>query len=321
MLARCAQCGYENNPYYRFCGMCGVAMPLPATPAESHSVGTPATNGHLTPEPLADDRNRRVDYLLEEQQSDRGHWRMVLALVLLIVSIGLLAWRARREGYPGIALSPAQPAASTSPVPGGDATAPPPSAQHQSETHTAAHTALQPANPEPQPSPSPETQPSNDPGSASSTKPADSDESQQDESHPAMPKQDDVSTPAPAEKPAPEMTKPKSAAPPAPTLSPDDKLVADAQKYLYGNGVPQSCERAQRDLETAARKQNPKAKTLLGTMYATGHCVPRDLPTAYRWYARALRDDPSNPRIERDLELIWKQMTPGEKQVAMRTSQ
>src|SRR5690348_12736061 len=36
-LARCPGCGYENNPQYRFCGMCGVALKPAAVP-----VGTTA---------------------------------------------------------------------------------------------------------------------------------------------------------------------------------------------------------------------------------------------------------------------------------------
>ena len=61
-----------------------------------------------------------------------------------------------------------------------------------------------------------------------------------------------------------------------------------------------------------ARQSNPKAQTLLGAMYATGHCVSRDLPTAYRWFAKALHGDPGNSRVQRDLEVLWKQMTPEE---------
>ena len=51
-------------------------------------------------------------------------------------------------------------------------------------------------------------------------------------------------------------------------------------------------------------------------MYATGHCVGRDLPAAYRWFARALREDPQNSRISADLQVLWRQMTPEEKQLA-----
>jgi hypothetical protein len=51
-------------------------------------------------------------------------------------------------------------------------------------------------------------------------------------------------------------------------------------------------------------------------MYATGHCVGRDLPTAYRWFARALHEQPSNTRLQQNLQVIWNQMTPSEKQIA-----
>jgi TPR repeat protein len=94
--------------------------------------------------------------------------------------------------------------------------------------------------------------------------------------------------------------------------------VADGEKYLYGRGVPEDCARAQRNLQIGAKQSNSKAQTLLGAMYATGHCVSRDLPTAYRWFAKALHGDPSNSRVQRDLEVLWKQMTPEERLLAMK---
>jgi hypothetical protein len=106
--------------------------------------------------------------------------------------------------------------------------------------------------------------------------------------------------------------------PPAVSGTRDDKLVAEGEKYLYGDGVPQNCARAQKSLASAAKRLNVKAQSLLGTMYATGHCTNRDLPTAYRWFAKALRQDPSNDRIKRDLEVLWREMTPDERQTAMR---
>ena len=57
---------------------------------------------------------------------------------------------------------------------------------------------------------------------------------------------------------------------------------------------------------------------MLGTMYFTGHCATRDLPTAYRWFARALHGDPGNSRLQQDLEILWKAMTPDERQMATR---
>jgi TPR repeat protein len=118
--------------------------------------------------------------------------------------------------------------------------------------------------------------------------------------------------------PAPKPVSPKpSPALPSPTF--EDRLVADGEKYLYGRGVPQDCERAQRNLQIGARQSNARAQTLLGAMYATGHCVNRDLPTAYRWFAKALHGDPGNSRVQRDLEVLWKQMTPEERQLAMKS--
>src|SRR2546429_534417 len=42
------------------------------------------------------------------------------------------------------------------------------------------------------------------------------------------------------------------------------------------------------------------------------------IPTAYKWFARALHQDPANDRVQRDLEVLWKQMTPDERQIAQR---
>jgi TPR repeat protein len=56
----------------------------------------------------------------------------------------------------------------------------------------------------------------------------------------------------------------------------------------------------------------------LGTMYASGHCVGRNLAPAYHWYARALHREPGNTRFQSDLEVLWKQMTPEDRRAALR---
>ena len=99
---------------------------------------------------------------------------------------------------------------------------------------------------------------------------------------------------------------------------PDQAQEAEGEKYLYGSGVPADCTRAQRDLLSAGEQGNPKAASVLGTMYATGHCVTRDLPLAYFWFAKAMREDGNNPRVENDLLLVWGQMTPQEREVAVK---
>jgi hypothetical protein len=108
---------------------------------------------------------------------------------------------------------------------------------------------------------------------------------------------------------------------PVQEASPDDALVANAEKYLYGRGVPQNCDRALSSLRAAAGRQNSRARSLLGTMYATGHCVGRDLPNAYRWFALASRENADNIWVQRNLEMIWREMTPQERQLATQRSQ
>src|SRR5439155_20229095 len=98
-------------------------------------------------------------------------------------------------------------------------------------------------------------------------------------------------------------------------------LALTGETYLYGKPMPQNCTRSTSSFRTAATHGNSKAETVLGTMYATGHCVGRDLPTAYRWSARALHQEPQNSRISADLQVLWRQMTPQEKQLATASGQ
>jgi hypothetical protein len=130
-----------------------------------------------------------------------------------------------------------------------------------------------------------------------------------DEEQPAAPK-------AGARKAAtakPVATKP-SAAKPADT-------VAEAERYVYGSGVRQDCDRGLRMLKTAAGQLDAKAMISLGALYSTGTCAPRDLPTAYRWFAMALHKQPDNQALQDDLQKLWSQMTQPERQLAIKLSQ
>jgi hypothetical protein len=106
----------------------------------------------------------------------------------------------------------------------------------------------------------------------------------------------------------------------APRNTGGEMLVATAQKYLYGQGVPKDCDRALSYLRQAADGESPKAKSQLGALYATGNCVPVDRPTAYRWFAQALRQDQNNQYLSHDLQMLWNQMSSEEKQRALRMS-
>ena len=348
MTVRCIQCGQENNPQYRFCGMCGAPLGPPQAPAANQMarertrvpVSGPSFLG------LGDEHSRDLDYLLEDEPP-RGHGRLYFALLLLIVSAGLLAWHWQRDGYPWtgyirnpastappVTPAPAPPAAESTAVPAVVPAEPtanpaPPEAQPVTgEATPAGETAAGTTNPaagavadtakppEPATLP-PATQPNESIDSAeaagkasAATSPQIAASSQTEEPEAAEP------APKQAQVASPKKVVPKpSVAAPATTF--EDRLVADGERYLYGRGVPQDCERAQRNLQIAARQSNAKAQTLLGAMYATGHCVGRDLPTAYRWFAKALHGDPRNSRVEQDLEVLWKQMTPEERRLAM----
>ena len=131
----------------------------------------------------------------------------------------------------------------------------------------------------------------------------------------------------PAEKSAPKKHETKTA--PAKAPNPATPATADAGDatfrrgvaYLYGRGAPKNCDEAIKYLKSASANSNAKARSTFGTMYATGHCVTRDLPTSYLWFALALRADPNNQILEKDLSAIWNQMTPPERQMATRMKQ
>ena len=97
--------------------------------------------------------------------------------------------------------------------------------------------------------------------------------------------------------------------------------VIEAQKYIYGKGVRQDCDRGMRILKPAADKANPKAMIEMGALYSAGLCTPHDLPTAYRWFALALRKDPDNQAVQTDLQKLWGEMTQPERQLAIKLSQ
>lgn len=91
------------------------------------------------------------------------------------------------------------------------------------------------------------------------------------------------------------------------------------EKYLHGDGVPVDCDRAQKDLMAAAKHSSAKAAMALGSMYATGHCAIRDLPLAYRWFARAQKQNRRpDPKLAADMQRLWNQMSPEERNLATR---
>lgn len=323
-----------------------------AAPPSSQSLSGPSFLGLSGPAAGGDD----VTYLFEEEQPRRTYWRFLLLLLILGGFGGLAYLQYARSGKSWVApwanQKPTTPEqASQQPPP--PATPPQNSTQPTTATNAPANgqTTAQdhPGNP-PQPKESDlapgSTQPagSNPAPSATNTPPAQGapgtpansqpeqspakaeppakqseavpDESKVTKNNEAAADQPDTTEETPAPKAKPTRVKPA----PVPAANPDDALVANADKYLYGRGVSQNCDRALVSLRSAADRQNVRARTLLGTMYATGHCVPKDLPNSYRWFALASRQQPDNMWIQRNLEMIWREMTPQERQLAMQTN-
>jgi hypothetical protein len=352
MYVHCAHCGYDNSPEYRFCGMCGAALahPVASQTAPVREVFPPTNGGEKAPENvhgpsflgLAEDPKVEFHYLYEDEQP-RSHVGLVVFLLLILGAAGYLGWQWKNGGFPfnrqmaNGSNGGAQTSASPSEVA--------PAQTQDQQTHidkpmTGGAGTVQPIPPQPQQTQSANTEnkpaepttkandtgsPAPDKGAAEKTAEDKNTVADKDAGPDKSGAGENTAEPAvPAKSHAPKQAAvrtPAQKAPATTVASPDSDLEQTGERYLYGNGVPQNCPRAESSLRTAATHGNSKAQTVLGTMYATGHCVGRDLPVAYRWFARALHQDPQNSRISADLQVLWRQMSPQEKQLATASGQ
>jgi hypothetical protein len=281
-------------------------------------------------------------YLLEDEQPKRTYWRFTLIMVILF-ALAALGWlEYSRAGKAWIAPwskeHPQTPVQASQPQPGDQTggTAPTP-ARPAGDSAGAKTDNATPASGTPPPASTAQPPAASDNSAMKETvtpekKSTDDSKPEKTESASAQPQPpaeksaddtaEEAGTPEPA-KPnkAARSPKPKAAEAAVPVPSQDDALVASAEKYLYGRGVPQNCDRALISLKAAADRSNTRARSLLGSMYATGHCVPRDLPNAYRWFALASRENADNMWVQRNLEMIWREMTPQERQLATQRAQ
>jgi hypothetical protein len=99
----------------------------------------------------------------------------------------------------------------------------------------------------------------------------------------------------------------------ATALGHPDAQVNLADVYIYGQGVPQNCEQGLVLLRSAAQKANPRAQGKLGALYATGKCVSLDRVQAYRWLSLALNNNQGSEWVEKNREMVWRQMSPDER--------
>ena len=267
--------------------------------------------------------SRSSGYLLEDEEEARP-WGKIILFILLLGVGGGLAWQWHVGGYPWTLLP--QRAAATNP-----GATPPAQTPDQTAAPTQAPAPTQ--NPAPLPTepnppaavttnPAAKTDTEAPPAAAEATQPPATAEKESTPAAPEPEKSAEETEKAPAaapEKPAKAAVTHPKPAPPEPAVSAGEALFAQGQKYLYGKGVEENCALALRSFQAAADRDHVQAESTLGVMYFTGHCVNRDLPTAYRWFAKALREDPTNTRLEQNLRSVWSAMTPGERQSATRS--
>ncbi len=336
MNIRCDQCGYESDSRYRFCGMCGAKLPLPPAPGSEPAAARPEREESSRPMSAPsflglseEPPTSSVTYLLEDELST-SHWKRTLVLVICLVVLGIAGWHWRTQLHAYVTAKLAQQPSNNpaeAPAPAEAPVSVPPASRPTAEVAPAspnANAAVEkpvtgvsdlPANP-PQNSapPAPPTAvlpPSSpQPEAAAAAKPE-----QTVDNPPASTKQEVPTAASQISKSTePQVQKPTS------VRNTGEQLEADGERYLYGTGgVAADCSRALKDLTAAAGQGSAKAYSVLGTIYATGHCTGRDLTLAYHWFAKALQQDPGNTRLQRDLQVLWNQMSDDERQIAMRT--
>jgi outer membrane biosynthesis protein TonB len=314
----------------------GADQTVPPTAGPSFlGLNQPSTDGPDRYGPTFDSLREKsfsgLDSFFEPEEPKIGARRIVLLLILL-VALGAAGWWAfSNYNKMGAALSGNSQTAATKPAdttPDNSASNPRSPADTPSPSNAAATNAspgnagpAQPAATTP-PAQSQNANPAPIVEEKAEPKSAEKEEPKVPPSVPAAAKPADKGRPSREQK----MARADTSTAPRPPVAPasDNKGDAEFRKgeaYLYGRGAPENCGEAVKNLKAASAKQNAKARSAFGTMYATGHCVARDLPTSYSWFALALQADPNNKILEKDLVAVWNQMTPPERQMATRSKQ
>jgi len=319
------------------------SRPAPV-PLNTPSISGPSFLGLNDPDPRKraglsidpeDSASRNLDYLLEDEQEHRssgaGKFLLIVIALALAVGLGYLRWKKQGFGWLG---STAKPASAAHPMNDATSSLPAPSsppaaaqpAQPPSSDSTPANT-NSPTPPAPVNEAPSETPANPAPADGTASAPPSPDEppapAAKDSAPAAKPPSaaDSAALADTTDEPKPESAQPATKPPAATKPAAPVDSVAEAQKYLYGRGVPQDCDRGMRYLKPAAHQGNPKAMIEMGALYSAGLCTPHDLPTAYRWFARALRKDPDNQDVQANLKKLWGEMTQPERQLAIKLTQ
>jgi Sel1 repeat len=343
----CPKCGEVNASNFLFCGMCGAILEAPRKARMPESLRPPASQAPVkppsppippprpaqervppisgpsmlglnqpSPDALRENAFSGMDSFFEPYEPKRAG-RRILKTLFILALLGGGAWWGYSHGYIKSAWwkeirkpQATNPTAGTAPAP----TEPPVAKPTQEAKNAPPAEPAAPASQTVPPSDSPDTKPAEATRAPAEAKPARNEQPANPaklEKHPkAAPLHARNAKPAVAPKEAPQAE-----------ADSGDAIFRKGEAYLYGRGVKENCDQAMRYLKSASDQSHAKARSALGTMYATGHCVPRDLPTSYRWFALALQADPNNSILEKDLSAVWNQMTPPERQLATKLRQ
>jgi hypothetical protein len=357
----CPKCGEVNSDNFRFCGMCGTVLearrpagapapglsmpvatrPVAPTPANTLAplrspappsggplmlgLNQPGLNQPTFNQPSMDTLRETafsgLDSFFEPEQPKTGG-RRILLLVVLLAALGGAGWWTYTN-YLGATESRKPEAVTSSPdeAPAEKAAISKPA---MSQPATSMKSAAKDAAPAPDAGSSQAVAPAGGtPQTGPESASADRDATRKTadaQARPVAPAKPNPVTPAPAAIVRADRSPAKTSTTPAP-VDAGDADFRKGEASLYGRGAPENCDEAVKYLKAASAKSNAKSRSAFGTMYATGHCVPRDLPTSYLWFALALRVDPNNQILEKDLNAVWNQMTPPERQLATRMKQ
>ena len=268
---------------------------------------------------LSDEPEDDTAYLMEDESSSGSGLRKLVLLVILAAIAGLVFVQYRSSMHARAkSPAPAQPSPAVQ--------------QGQSQPATAAPDLQNQDQPGPpaasQPSPQNTAPASSNPGSTGATPdsqpvPDDSPPKSEALALPQMSATDvadksgDPSTPADAagDKKASEEAR-KAFDAPVPVEQKPSPLLVRAQQFLHGQGVQQNCQQGLVYLRAAAQKNEPAAAVQMGALYASGRCVHQDRVMAYRWFNSAHELEPANQWIQRNMNLLWGQMTDQERRLA-----
>jgi hypothetical protein len=341
----------DTSPVITGPSFLGLNQPGDRRGAEAHGSHHEHGGGH----DLWGRSSRNADYLLEDDEEPKRGWGklfMVIIALVLAGGFGYLRWKQggfdwltndrkaapAAESQPnaagsGTTLAPATPEASNpSPAnPANSSPAAPESAAGGAAAApagggaTASGPAVSGGDTSPQASiPSSGAPPNTAAAPAQNAPPANASPDGSTKSQADSTQSSEVPAPdadVPANKPKPDVSSKAPVRERKPTpVTPVDPT-EEAERFIYGRGVRQDCDRGLRLLKPAAAQSNVKAMISLGALYSTGTCTPRDLPTAYRWFAMALHKQPDNLPLQDDLQKLWSQMTQPERQLAIKLSQ